>query len=132
MAQISSEEKTAIKEQLTQLVSQATDESMAWARMQLAAEKENLHHWEEKLAEREKNLEQVKAKHYDLIFLDHMMPEMDGVETLHVMKEMEDSKCKNVPVIILTANAVTGAKEYVYGFTLLFSVPSVSVAATFT
>ena len=58
-----------------------------------------------------KCLEQVKAKHFDLIFLDHMMPEMDGVETLHVMKEMEDSKCKNVPVIILTANAVTGAKE---------------------
>ena len=59
-----------------------------------------------------KCIEQVQEKRFDLIFLDHMMPDMDGVETLHVMKEMEDNKCKDVPVIILTANAVTGAKEH--------------------
>lgn len=50
-------------------------------------------------------------KHYDLIFLDHMMPEMDGIETFHHMKEMETSLCGNTPVIALTANAITGAKE---------------------
>lgn len=56
-------------------------------------------------------LEKVFEKHYDLIFLDHMMPEMDGVETLHHMKEKEDYPCKDTPVIVLTANAISGAKE---------------------
>lgn len=57
-------------------------------------------------------LELVKKEYFDLIFLDHMMPDMDGVETLRRMKLLEDNKCENVPVIILTANAVKGAKEY--------------------
>ena len=61
------EEKAAIKERLTQLVSQATDESMFWARMQLEAEKDNLVHWEAKLAEREKHLDKVKAKRVEEI-----------------------------------------------------------------
>lgn len=59
-------------------------------------------------------LEKAKEKHYDIIFLDHMMPNMDGIETLKHMKEMEGSeefKCKNTPVIALTANAIQGAKE---------------------
>lgn len=53
----------------------------------------------------------VGENHYDIIFLDHMMPEMDGVETLHHMKELEDYPCKNTPVVALTANAIQGAKE---------------------
>lgn len=57
-------------------------------------------------------LEQIQKEQYDLIFLDHMMPEMDGMETFNKMKQLEDNKCKNVPVIILTANAVKGAREY--------------------
>lgn len=57
-------------------------------------------------------IEKISAKHYDLIFMDHMMPGMDGVETLHRMKRQEKNLCRDVPVIILTANAVTGAKEY--------------------
>ncbi|MDD6193478.1 MAG: response regulator [Lachnospiraceae bacterium] len=56
-------------------------------------------------------LEMVKHKHYDLIFLDHMMPELDGVETFMYMQEMQDSLCKDTPVIILTANAIDGARE---------------------
>lgn len=56
-------------------------------------------------------LELVKQKHYDIIFLDHMMPGMDGVETLHHMKKMNDFPCKDTPVIVLTANAIQGAKE---------------------
>ena len=58
-------------------------------------------------------LELVKERPFDLIFLDHMMPEMDGVETLQHMKEMseEENKCSNTPVIILTANAIVGARE---------------------
>ena len=56
-------------------------------------------------------LREVEEKHYDLIFLDHMMPEMDGVETFRRMKEMEKNQCKDTPIIMLTANAVVGAKE---------------------
>lgn len=56
-------------------------------------------------------LELVRENHYDLIFLDHMMPEMDGVETLRHIKEMSDDLCRDTPVIMLTANAVSGAKE---------------------
>lgn len=56
-------------------------------------------------------LERVRKNHYDIIFLDHMMPEMDGIETLHAMKEMQDYPCKATPVVALTANAVAGAKE---------------------
>lgn len=53
----------------------------------------------------------VREKAYDLIFLDHMMPEPDGIEVLHAMQEWEDYPCKYTPVIALTANAVTGARE---------------------
>ena len=56
-------------------------------------------------------LEKVKEKHYDLIFLDYMMPEMNGVETLHHMREMSDYPCSDSPVIALTANAIQGARE---------------------
>ena len=56
-------------------------------------------------------LELVQKKHYELIFLDHMMPGIDGVETLHRMKKMENCLCENTPVIALTANAIQGAKE---------------------
>lgn len=55
-------------------------------------------------------LEMIQKKHYDIIFLDHMMPDMDGIETFMQIQET-DHLCKNVPVIILTANAVYGAKE---------------------
>lgn len=56
-------------------------------------------------------LELVQKNHYDLIFLDHMMPEMDGVETLHHIKELSNCPCENTPIIVLTANAISGAKE---------------------
>ncbi len=56
-------------------------------------------------------LELITKKKYDLIFLDHMMPEMDGIETIHRMKQMEQNLCDRTPVIALTANAITGAKE---------------------
>ena len=53
----------------------------------------------------------VQQKHYDVIFLDHMMPEMDGVETLHYIRTMGECPCQDTPVVVLTANAVSGAKE---------------------
>lgn len=59
----------------------------------------------------EQCLEMCSRKHYDVIFMDHMMPEMDGIETLARMKKMLDSPNKNTPVIMLTANALTGMRE---------------------
>ena len=56
-------------------------------------------------------LELVQKNHYDLIFLDHMMPEMDGVETLHHIKTFVNFPCQHTPIIVLTANAVVGARE---------------------
>jgi signal transduction histidine kinase/CheY-like chemotaxis protein len=58
-------------------------------------------------------LEMIKENHYDLIFLDHMMPEMDGIETWHALEQMDVSASGNTdtPVIMLTANAVVGAEE---------------------
>lgn len=56
-------------------------------------------------------LELVAKQHYDVIFLDHMMPEMDGIETFVKMQQMEENQCKDTPVIMLTANAISGARE---------------------
>lgn len=56
-------------------------------------------------------LELVKQKRYDVIFLDQRMPEMDGVETLQKMKELKESRNLETPVIMLTANAVAGARD---------------------
>lgn len=54
-------------------------------------------------------LQQLKENTYDLVFLDHMMPEMDGIETLHAIKE--EKLCEGTPIIMLTANAIVGDKE---------------------
>ncbi len=53
----------------------------------------------------------VGQNHYDIIFLDHMMPYMDGPETLRKMKELPGNKCVDVPVISLTANAGVSARD---------------------
>lgn len=58
-----------------------------------------------------KCLELVKENTYDIIFMDHMMPDMNGIETLKHMKAFGDYPNKDTPVIILTANAISGAKE---------------------
>ena len=54
-------------------------------------------------------LDMVKKESFDLIFLDHMMPEMDGIETLHEIRSRK--LCEGVPIIMLTANAIIGDKE---------------------
>lgn len=58
----------------------------------------------------EECLKLVQEKKYDIIFLDHMMPNMDGVETFKAMQAM-DTANSNTPVIMLTANALEGARE---------------------
>lgn len=60
----------------------------------------------------EECLKFVKNDKFDIIFLDHMMPGMDGVETLEAFKTLEDNKNLSTPVIALTANAIEGAKEF--------------------
>lgn len=57
-------------------------------------------------------LRAIAERHFDIIFLDHMMPQMDGIETLHEAKKLEDSKCKDSIFIALTANAISGIREY--------------------
>ena len=52
-----------------------------------------------------------KEKKYDLILMDHMMPEPDGVETLHIIKSDEASLNKDTTAIVLTANAVAGSRQ---------------------
>nr|MCR5347324.1 response regulator [Fretibacterium sp.] len=56
-------------------------------------------------------LELTKGKKYDVIFLDHMMPEMDGIETLHNLKAGADNPNLKTPSVCLTANAISGARE---------------------
>ena len=50
-------------------------------------------------------LEKTALTHYDVIFMDHEMPDMDGIETLHAVREQEGGLCRETPVIALTANA---------------------------
>ena len=59
----------------------------------------------------EECLKLIVDNHYDIIFLDHMMPEMDGVETLKHIKTSNDHKNVDTPVVVLTANAIVGARE---------------------
>lgn len=55
-------------------------------------------------------IRKIEETHFDLILMDHMMPEMDGVETTRIIRRMYPDY-DNVPIIALTANAVNGVKE---------------------
>ena len=56
-------------------------------------------------------LEKQHEKKYDLIFLDYRMPGMDGTETFHAIKDDKESPNLDTPIIVLTANAITGARD---------------------
>ncbi len=56
-------------------------------------------------------IELFRRNFYDVIFLDHMMPDMDGIETLKEMKTCTDTPNQKTPVICLTANAISGMRE---------------------
>lgn len=62
---------------------------------------------------------------YDIVLLDHMMPDLDGIETLNKMKKMNIIDLNKTSVISLTANAIVGAKEMYFenGFTDYLSKP---------
>lgn len=55
-------------------------------------------------------IEKIHYVKYDLIFMDHMMPEVDGVEATHIIRRLVPSY-NDVPIIALTANAIGGARE---------------------
>lgn len=57
-----------------------------------------------------KALELVRQREFDLIFMDHLMPEMDGVETTQAIRAM-GGWCAKVPIVALTANTEAGAME---------------------
>lgn len=70
-------------------------------------------------------VEMIKQKRYDIIFMDHMMPVMDGIQALEHVRNDNDSLCRDIPVIALTANAIVGAKEFYFnaGFDNFLSKP---------
>jgi signal transduction histidine kinase/CheY-like chemotaxis protein/HPt (histidine-containing phosphotransfer) domain-containing protein len=49
--------------------------------------------------------------HYDLVFMDHMMPGMDGVEASRIIRSLDSAYAKNIPIIALTANVVSSEKD---------------------
>lgn len=53
----------------------------------------------------------TKEKKYDVILMDHMMPEPDGVQTLHMIREDKENLNRETPIVVLTANAIAGMKE---------------------
>ena len=50
-------------------------------------------------------LKQTLIHHYDAVLMDHLMPEMDGIQCLHALRSQPGGLCQDVPVIALTANA---------------------------
>ncbi len=54
----------------------------------------------------------TKDKKYDLILMDHMMPDPDGIETLHLLRKANENPNQNTKVIVLTANAIEGMREH--------------------
>ena len=59
----------------------------------------------------EEALDKITSMDYDFVFMDHMMPQMDGVETLHHIRKKVGTYYQNVPIIAVTANAVAGNRE---------------------
>ena len=62
---------------------------------------------------------------YNAVFMDHMMPEMDGVETAEAIRALGTDYARKVPIIALTANAIQGMEDhfYAHGFQAFISKP---------
>jgi signal transduction histidine kinase/CheY-like chemotaxis protein len=56
-------------------------------------------------------VELVKKNQYDIVFMDHMMPGMNGIEAALAIRALEGERFRNLPVVALTANAIAGMKE---------------------
>ncbi len=70
-------------------------------------------------------LKKLSENKYDVVFLDQMMPSLDGIQTLKMAQNMPENQSKKAPTIALTANAISGAKEMFLreGFTDYLSKP---------
>ena len=68
-------------------------------------------------------LELIKTNHYDIVFMDYMMPVMDGIETTKKIREIPSFK--DLPIIAFTANVISGAKEMFFssGFSDFLAKP---------
>ncbi|MDR1081230.1 MAG: response regulator [Deltaproteobacteria bacterium] len=54
----------------------------------------------------------LEKRDFDLVLLDHMMPGMDGIETVQVIRAMEEERFATLPVVAFTANALAGMREF--------------------
>ena len=70
-------------------------------------------------------LEKLSGQEYDIIFLDYMMPDMNGIEVLQKLMQLSDNPNREKPVVALTANAISGARDMYLqaGFTDYLSKP---------
>ena len=59
----------------------------------------------------EEALQKMRQEQYDLIFMDHMMPDLDGIQTFEMSLEDPENLNKETPVIMMTANALSGVRE---------------------
>ncbi|MDR2401407.1 MAG: response regulator [Deferribacteraceae bacterium] len=62
---------------------------------------------------------------YNAVFMDHMMPDMDGIETVRIIRGLDSAYARNIPIIALTANAIKGSEEHFLknGFQAFLSKP---------
>lgn len=56
-------------------------------------------------------LDVLRKQHIDIVFLDYMMPEMNGIDTLEAIRAMKNRSVAGLPVVALTANVINGARE---------------------
>lgn len=59
----------------------------------------------------EEALKFIESRDFDFVFMDHMMPGMDGIECLHAIRAKQGNYYQKVPIIALTANAIAGSRE---------------------
>lgn len=60
-------------------------------------------------------IEKCVITDYQIIFMDHMMPGMNGVVAMQKIRELRNGHYKHIPIVVLTANAVSGAREMFLG-----------------
>jgi len=58
-----------------------------------------------------KSIEMIKDNDYDIVFMDHMMPEMDGVDVTKYIRALPEEKYKKLPIVALTANVVGDVRD---------------------
>jgi len=56
-------------------------------------------------------IERIRNTNYDIVFMDHMMPELDGIETTKIIRKIPGEYFANLPIIALTANAVSDMRN---------------------